>query len=80
MTTDSGVVHPAPTPSSSRTAEPYRGHCQRKVARTEFSAADRELGRPELTPLGESSTQSITLCGVEGEDIGTGQALCPDCA
>ena len=27
-----------------------------------------------------SSTQSITLCGVEGEDIGTGQALCPDCA
>ena len=30
--------------------------------------------------VGESSTQSITLCGVEGEDIGTGQALCPDCA
>ena len=29
--------------------------------------------------VGESSTQSITLCGVEGEDIGTGQALCPDC-
>ena len=28
----------------------------------------------------ESSTQSITLCGVEGEDIGTGQALCPNCA
>ena len=24
--------------------------------------------------------QSITLCGVEGEDIGAGQALCPDCA
>ena len=23
--------------------------------------------------VGESSTQSITLCGVEGEDIGTGQ-------
>ena len=30
--------------------------------------------------VGESSTQSITLCGVEGEDIGTGQILCPDCA
>ena len=30
--------------------------------------------------VGESSTQSITLCGVEDEDIGTGQALCPDCA
>ena len=30
--------------------------------------------------VGESSTQSITLCGVEGEDIGPGQALCPDCA
>ena len=30
--------------------------------------------------VGESSTQSITLCGVEGEDIGTEQALCPDCA
>ena len=30
--------------------------------------------------VGESSTQSITLCGVEGEDIGTGQTLCPGCA
>ena len=30
--------------------------------------------------VGESSIQSITLCGVEGEDIGTGQALCRDCA
>ena len=29
--------------------------------------------------MGESSTQSIALCGVEGEDIGTRQALCPDC-
>ena len=30
--------------------------------------------------VGESSTQSITLCGVEGEDIGAaGQTLCPDC-
>ena len=28
-------------------------HCQRKVARTEFSTDDRELGRPELTPLGK---------------------------
>ena len=26
----------------------------------------------------DSSTQS-TLCGVEGEDTGTGQTLCPDC-
>ena len=30
--------------------------------------------------VGESSTQSITLCGVEGEDIGNGQTPCPDCA
>ena len=30
--------------------------------------------------VGESSTQSITLCGGEGADIGTGQTLCPDCA
>ena len=29
--------------------------------------------------VGESSTRSITLCGVEGEDIGTGETLCPDC-
>ena len=28
-------------------------HCQRKVRRAEFSAGDRELGRSELTPLGE---------------------------
>ena len=30
--------------------------------------------------VGESSSESITLCGVEGEDIGAGQTLCPDCA
>ena len=30
--------------------------------------------------VGESSSESITLCGVEGEDIRTGQTLCPDCA
>ena len=30
--------------------------------------------------VGELATESITLCGVEGEDIGTGQTLCPDCA
>ena len=30
--------------------------------------------------VGESSSQSITLCGVEGENIGTGQALCPNCS
>ena len=30
--------------------------------------------------VGQLSTQSITLCGVEGEDIGPGQTLCPDCA
>ena len=30
--------------------------------------------------VGASSTQSITLCGVKGEDIGTGPTLCPDCA
>ena len=29
---------------------------------------------------GESFSESITLCGVEGEDVGTGQTLCPDCA
>ena len=30
--------------------------------------------------VGEASTQSITLCGAKGEDIGTGPTLCPDCA
>ena len=30
--------------------------------------------------VGESSIQSITLCGDGNEDIGTGQTLCPDCA
>ena len=30
--------------------------------------------------VGELATESITLCGVKGEDIGMGQALCPDCA
>ena len=30
--------------------------------------------------VGELSTESITLCGVEGEDSGTEQALCPNCA
>ena len=30
--------------------------------------------------VGESSTQSITLCGAEDEAIGTGQTFCPDCA
>ena len=29
---------------------------------------------------GESFSESVTLCGVEGEDVGTGQTLCPDCA
>ena len=32
---------------------PRSWHCQRKVARSEFSTDDRELGRHELTPLGE---------------------------
>ena len=30
--------------------------------------------------VGESSSESITLCGAEGEDTGTGQTLCPDSA
>ena len=30
--------------------------------------------------VGQSSTQSITLCGTGDENIGTGQTLCPDCA
>ena len=30
--------------------------------------------------VGESSTQSITLCGVKGEHIAAGPTLCPDCA
>ena len=29
---------------------------------------------------GESFSESVTLCGVEGEAVGTGQTLCPDCA
>ena len=30
--------------------------------------------------VGESSSESITLCGGEGKDSGTGQTLCPNCA
>ena len=30
--------------------------------------------------VGDSPIQSITLCGAGNEDIGTGQALYPDCA
>ena len=30
--------------------------------------------------VGELATESITLCGGEGEDIGTEQTLCPNCA
>ena len=30
--------------------------------------------------VGESSRQSITLCGNQDADIGTGQPLCPECA
>ena len=30
--------------------------------------------------VGESSSQSITLCGNQDADIGTGPALCPECA
>ena len=30
--------------------------------------------------VGESSTQSITLCGGANEDSGTEQTLCPNCA
>ena len=37
------------------------------------------LARGPYNWVGESSTQSITLCGVEGENIGTGQIPCPDC-
>ena len=29
--------------------------------------------------VGESSTQSITLCGAGDDGIGPGPALCPDC-
>ena len=38
---------------NAREGKAFQWHCQRKVARTEFSTDDRELGRPELTPLGE---------------------------
>ena len=30
--------------------------------------------------VGKSSTRSIMLCGVKGEDMGTGPMLCPHCA
>ena len=30
--------------------------------------------------VGESATESITLCGGENEDSGTEQTLCPNCA
>ena len=48
------IVPAAPEAQESKPREDSFGwHCQRKVARTEFSTDDRELGRPELTPLGE---------------------------
>ncbi len=30
--------------------------------------------------VGESATESITLCGGENEDSGTEETLCPNCA
>ena len=30
--------------------------------------------------VGESATESIPLCGIENEDSGTEQTLCPNCA
>ena len=30
-------------------------HCQSKIADLSYSTEDRELGRPELTPLGKCS-------------------------
>ena len=30
-------------------------HCQSKIAGLSYSTEDRELGRPELTPLGKRS-------------------------
>ena len=30
--------------------------------------------------VGESATESLTLCGKENEDSGTEQTLCPNCA
>ena len=30
-------------------------HCQSKIAGLSYSTEDRELGRPELTPLGKCS-------------------------
>ena len=45
--------HPNQNRQISSQGDVIQGHCQRKVARTEFSTDDRELGRPELTPLGE---------------------------
>ena len=53
--TGSNFDYSIPPRSSQRftTSNPFGGHCQRKVRRAEFSAGDRELGRSELTPLGE---------------------------
>ena len=31
------------------------GHCQSKIAGLSYSTEDRELSRPELTPLGKCS-------------------------
>ena len=39
MITDSGVVNPAPTPSSSRTAEPYRDVIEQALARSRSAMA-----------------------------------------
>ena len=45
--------------------------------------SETELARlasfPEEIP-GDDLIRTFTLCGGEGEDIGTGQTLCPACA
>ena len=54
-----------------------------KLKMREYLKAMKNQGRYRhlrVDWVGESSSESITLCGVEGEDIGTGQTLCPDCA
>ena len=39
----------------SRSTATPRGALSEEISRSEFSTGDRELGRPELTPLGKCS-------------------------
>ena len=50
------------------------------LGRSTFTPPKSSFDSPLYGLVSLRRSQSITLCGVEGEDIGAGQALCLDCA